>query len=63
MDCGQFVEVETLATERRQGLLLMPPLANGHDHARGVRPTSLGGFDLPLELWLTHMANAPRVDP
>jgi cytosine/adenosine deaminase-related metal-dependent hydrolase len=41
----------------------MPPLANGHDHVRGVRPNSLGGFDLPLELWLTHMTNTPRVDP
>jgi len=43
--------------------LLMPPLANGHDHVRAIRPTALGGFDLPLELWLTHMTNIPKVDP
>ena len=30
--------------------LLMPPVANAHDHVRGVRPISIGGFDLPLEL-------------
>jgi cytosine/adenosine deaminase-related metal-dependent hydrolase len=47
----------------RKDLLLMPPLANAHDHVRGIRPTALGGFDLPLELWLTHMSNIPRVDP
>ncbi len=41
----------------------MPPLANGHDHVRGVRPSALGGFDLPLELWLAHMTNIPPVDP
>ena len=28
----------------------MPPLANAHDHVRGVRPTALGAYDLPLEL-------------
>lgn len=43
--------------------LLMPPLANGHDHVRAIRPSALGGFDLPLELWLTHMTNIPPVDP
>jgi cytosine/adenosine deaminase-related metal-dependent hydrolase len=44
-------------------LLLMPPFANAHDHVRGVRPISLGSFDLPLELWLTAMTNTPKVDP
>ncbi len=43
--------------------LLMPPLANAHDHVRGVKPTSLGGFDLPLELWLLTMSGLPKVDP
>lgn len=42
---------------------LMAPFANGHDHMRGVRPISLGAFDLPLELWLTAMTNIPKVDP
>lgn len=45
------------------GSLLMAPFANGHDHMRGVKPISLGAFDLPLELWLTAMTNIPKVDP
>jgi cytosine/adenosine deaminase-related metal-dependent hydrolase len=59
---GRFCEVSQGAGERKDHLL-MPPLANGHDHVRGIRPAALGGFDLPLELWLTHMTNIPRVDP
>lgn len=43
--------------------LVMPPLANAHDHARGVRPVSLGAFDLPLELWLLRLTGLPPVDP
>jgi cytosine/adenosine deaminase-related metal-dependent hydrolase len=42
---------------------IMPPLANGHDHARGVTPVSLGAFDLPLEMWLAVMTGAPVADP
>jgi cytosine/adenosine deaminase-related metal-dependent hydrolase len=63
---GGVVEgvVETVpASGVRPDLLLMPPLANGHDHVRGIRPAALGGFDLPLELWLTHMTSIPPVDP
>ena len=41
----------------------MPPLANAHDHVRGVRPASLGAFDLPLELWLLSLTGLPPVDP
>jgi cytosine/adenosine deaminase-related metal-dependent hydrolase len=43
--------------------LIMPPLANAHDHARGVRPSSLGAFDMPLELWLLQMTGLPPLDP
>ena len=45
------------------GRLAMPPLANAHDHVRGVRPISVGGFDLPLEPWLLYMSGLPPVDP
>ena len=41
----------------------MPPFSNAHDHARGVRPISIGAFDLPLELWLVYMTKIPPVDP
>jgi cytosine/adenosine deaminase-related metal-dependent hydrolase len=42
---------------------ILPPLANAHDHARGVRPSSLGAFDLPLEMWLAVMTGAPVANP
>jgi hypothetical protein len=57
-----FTAVDT-APAGHENLLLMPPFANAHDHVRGVRPISLGSFDLPLELWLTAMTNTPKVDP
>src|SRR5271170_5066127 len=44
-------------------LLVMPPFSNAHDHVRGVRPISIGAFDLPLELWLVYMTGIPAVDP
>ncbi|MBI0537946.1 hypothetical protein D9599_20505 [Roseomonas sp. KE2513] len=43
--------------------ILMPPFANAHDHARGIRPTALAAFDLPLEIWLATMTGAPVCDP
>jgi cytosine/adenosine deaminase-related metal-dependent hydrolase len=46
-----------------RGHWIIPPLSNAHDHARGVRPTSLGAFDLPLEMWLAVMTGAPVADP
>jgi len=46
-----------------EGRLLMPPLANAHDHVRGVKPSAIGGFDLPLEMWLLYMTGLPPVDP
>lgn len=58
-----FVRVEEQPGHEQSDLLIMPPIANAHDHVRGVRPISLGGFDMPLELWLAYMSNTPRVDP
>jgi len=58
---GRFV-AESLPTHADDAIL-MPPLVNAHDHARGVRPTALGAFDMPLELWLTAMTGTPRCDP
>jgi cytosine/adenosine deaminase-related metal-dependent hydrolase len=43
--------------------ILMAPLANAHDHVRGLRPTALGAYDLPLELWLATLSNTPVCDP
>lgn len=49
--------------EAAAGQWILPPLSNAHDHARGVRPTALGAFDLPLEMWLAVMTGAPVADP
>ena len=41
----------------------MPALANAHDHCRPLSPTSFGGADKPLELWLLRLAAMPAIDP
>ncbi|MGB7259471.1 MAG: amidohydrolase family protein [Pseudolabrys sp.] len=69
--CGAQLEIDgslfANVTPKRDNdghkLLLMPPFANAHDHVRGIRPNSIGAFDLPLELWLVYMSGLPRVDP
>jgi len=43
--------------------LLVPALANAHDHARTYRSSSLGGWGLPLEAWLPLLSLLPGVDP
>lgn len=43
--------------------LAMPALANAHDHARPLSPTSFGGAGKPLETWLLRLGAMPAVDP
>jgi cytosine/adenosine deaminase-related metal-dependent hydrolase len=59
----RVAEATPVPAEGAAAQWIMPPLANAHDHARGVRPTSLGAFDLPLEMWLAVMTGAPVADP
>lgn len=58
-----IVSADPVAAAAAAGHWIMPPLANAHDHARGVRPSALGAFDLPLEMWLAVMTGAPAADP
>ena len=51
----------SIATPPR--LLAMPALANAHDHARALSPTSFGGAGKPLETWLLRLGAMPSVDP
>ena len=44
-------------------LLAMPALANAHDHARPLSPTSFGAAGKPLETWLLRLAAMPAIDP
>ena len=43
-------------------LLALPGLANAHDHARPMSPTSFGGAGKPLETWILRLAAMPSVD-
>ena len=45
------------------GSLVLPALANAHDHARVARLSQVGSFDVPLEAWLPYLALIPAVDP
>ena len=51
------------ATAPARRRLAMPALANAHDHCRPLSPTSFGGADKPLELWLLRLAAMPAIDP
>lgn len=43
--------------------LLLPALANAHDHARTFRSATLGAFARPLEGWLPFLGVTPPADP
>ncbi|MBS0248062.1 MAG: amidohydrolase family protein [Proteobacteria bacterium] len=45
------------------GTLVMPALANAHDHARIARLSQTGSYDVPLEAWLPYLTLLPAVDP
>ncbi len=45
------------------GSLVLPALANAHDHARVARLSQVGSYDVPLEAWLPYLTLIPAVDP
>ena len=45
------------------GTLVLPALANAHDHARVCRASQAGGVGAALEAWLPYLALIPAVDP
>ncbi len=45
------------------GPFILPALANAHDHARVIRLSQIGSYDVPLEAWLPYLALIPAVDP
>jgi cytosine/adenosine deaminase-related metal-dependent hydrolase len=45
------------------GSLVIPALANAHDHARVARLSQVGSYDVPLEAWLPYLTLIPAVDP
>lgn len=44
-------------------LLVMPALADAHDHGRGISSLAVGVPDQALELWLPLLGREPLVDP
>ena len=47
-----------------RGSLILPGLANAHDHGRGLRRLAFGGVDDALETWMVAtFALHPKVDP
>lgn len=43
--------------------VVLPAIANAHDHARPVRASSIGAFGKPLEIWLHRLQLFAPVDP
>jgi 5-methylthioadenosine/S-adenosylhomocysteine deaminase len=43
--------------------LLLPALANAHDHGRAFRTATIGAHGHPLESWLPYQSLLPGVDP
>ncbi|WP_171070313.1 amidohydrolase family protein [Methylobacterium terricola] len=58
---GRIAALGTAA--EAEDTVVLPALANAHDHARPLRPSSIGGFNKPLETWLHRLALLAPVDP
>lgn len=61
LDDGRVGVIAQTAAAAGGGLVL-PPLANAHDHARLARLSQVDSFDVPLEAWLPYLALIPSVD-
>jgi cytosine/adenosine deaminase-related metal-dependent hydrolase len=55
--------IAAVTTGEGGGSLVMPALANAHDHARIARLSQTGSYDVPLEAWLPYLTLLPAVDP
>ena len=64
IDGGKITSMERGPGEiNGDGALVMPALANAHDHARVARLSQVGSYDVPLEAWLPYLTLIPAVDP
>lgn len=54
---------ETGPAQVRPRSLLMPPLANAHDHGRGLKTLAYGVADAPVEAWVPATYTLPAIDP
>jgi cytosine/adenosine deaminase-related metal-dependent hydrolase len=64
---GRITAVEALPREgltaAEAGRVVMPALANAHDHGRGLHSLSFGAADSDLESWMPALGRQPVVDP
>ena len=60
---GRIAAIAPAADAAGPRRLAMPALANAHDHARPLSPTSFGAAGKPLESWLLRLAAMPSIDP
>ena len=60
---GRIAAIEPDPAASASRKLVMPALANAHDHARPLSPTAFGAAHKPLETWLLRLAAVPSVDP
>jgi cytosine/adenosine deaminase-related metal-dependent hydrolase len=60
---GLIEALEPLARAPDAGVFAIPALADAHNHARPLPPTSFGCGGRPLESWLPGLALMPSVDP
>ena len=63
MQGGLIAALRPAAAPPVRRRLALPALVNAHDHCRPLSPTSFGGANKPLELWLLRLAAIPAVDP
>lgn len=64
LDGDRIAAVESLAPgDGHDDLVVMPALANAHDHGRTIRTSSIGGFGRPLEVWLHRLRLFAPLDP
>jgi cytosine/adenosine deaminase-related metal-dependent hydrolase len=60
---GRIAATSPAASSPSRRRLAMPALANAHDHARPLSPTSFGAAGKHLETWLLARAAMPTIDP
>lgn len=64
---GRIVAIEDVPGDalspEEAATILMPALANAHDHGRGLRTLACGAVDAPLEEWMVSLQRQPRLDP
>ena len=63
LDDGRIADIAPASAPPRRRLLAIPPVANAHDHARPLSPTSFGAAGKPLETWILRLGAIPSIDP